>query len=118
MNTIKIYFGSQSSCLRNMDIKKMFIFPSAVIFLLATTFFMGVAQARDLPEFTALVEKYGSAVVNISTTQKIKHPKTKMMPRGMPEQIPEGPFGDLFRHFFDNPGGPGSGNGEPEHYNA
>ncbi|MCK4587449.1 MAG: DegQ family serine endoprotease [Gammaproteobacteria bacterium] len=96
----------------------MVVFPSAAMLILTAIFFTGVAQARDLPEFTVLVEKYGSAVVNISTTQKIKHPKTRMMPRGMPDQIPEGPFGDLFRHFFDNPGGPGSGNGEPEHYNA
>lgn len=71
--------------------------------LLATS----VAQARDLPDFTTLVEKYGAAVVNISTTQKMQHPQTSRMPHGMPEQIPEGPFGDLFRHFFGEPGGPG-----------
>lgn len=55
-------------------------------------------NARELPDFTELVEKNGNAVVNISTTQKIKHPKTSKPFKG--EQIPEGPFGDLFRHFF------------------
>ena len=28
-----------------------------------------LAQARDLPDFTELVEKHGATVVNISTTQ-------------------------------------------------
>ena len=62
-------------------------------------------QARELPDFTQLVEKYGAAVVNISTTQKIKHPPMSKAPQ-MPEQIPEGPFGDLFRHFFGEEGEP------------
>jgi serine protease Do len=60
--------------------------------------------ARNLPDFTGLVEQYGSAVVNISTTQKIKHPMTNR-PQ-MPQDIPEGPFGDLFRHFFGEEGEP------------
>ncbi len=123
MNTMKNYFGGQSgysrnAYARNMNMKKMFVYSSTVMLILVATFMSCAAQARELPEFSALVEKYGDAVVNISTTQKIKHPKTRAMPRGMPDQIPEGPFGDLFRHFFDNPGGPGGGNGEPEHFNA
>lgn len=60
--------------------------------------FVSMANARDLPDFTELVEENGSAVVNISTTQKIKHPKTNKPFKG--DQVPEGPFGDLFRHFF------------------
>ena len=31
------------------------------------------AQARELPDFTDLVEKQGPAVVNISTTQIVRH---------------------------------------------
>jgi len=61
-------------------------------------------QAGSLPDFTELVENHSAAVVNISTTQKIKHPKISRRPHGMPEQIPEGPFGDLFRHFFGEQG--------------
>ncbi|MGD8560043.1 MAG: DegQ family serine endoprotease [Gammaproteobacteria bacterium] len=60
-------------------------------------------EARELPDFTHLVEKNGAAVVNISTTQKIKHPTTRKRFEG--EDIPEGPFGDLFRHFFGDEGG-------------
>lgn len=70
-------------------------------------FFTGIVQAKDLPDFSSLVEKYGAAVVNISTTQKIKHPVTRIMPHNMPEQLPEGPLGDLFKHFFGDPGGNG-----------
>ncbi|WP_455223502.1 DegQ family serine endoprotease [Kaarinaea lacus] len=66
-----------------------------ILFLFA----LAPANARELPDFTGLVEKNGAAVVNISTTQKIKHPPTSRQPfKG--DQVPEGPFGDLFRHFF------------------
>ena len=51
-------------------------------------------QARELPDFTALVEKQGAAVVNISTTQIVRN-----MPQGLPN-VPEGdPFYDFFRRF-------------------
>jgi serine protease Do len=72
----------------------------------ALLMFVGAApvQARDLPDFTGLVEHYGSAVVNISTTQTIKHPTPQQ--RQLPQDIPEGPFGDLFRHFFGEEGQP------------
>ncbi|MCL4316461.1 MAG: DegQ family serine endoprotease [Gammaproteobacteria bacterium] len=59
-----------------------------------------IAQARELPDFTDLIEKSSPAVVNISTTQKIKHPK---MPPNMPNmpRMPDGtPLDDFFRHFF------------------
>ena len=127
MNTMKKYFGSQSSpsqntYMRNMSVKKMFVFSNAAMLILVAIFMSCAAQARELPEFSVLVEKYGSAVVNISTTQKIKHPKNRMFPHQIPKQIPEGPFGDLFRHFFDNPNGPGGGGGggggEPEYFDA
>jgi serine protease Do len=54
-------------------------------------------QAGSLPDFAGLVEKYGDAVVNISTVQKrsqVNHPR--LQGRFDPDQIP-----DLFRHFFD-----------------
>ena len=60
------------------------------------------AWAADLPDFTGLVESNSPVVVNISTTQKIKreHPS---LPPGM--EIPrDGPFGELFRHFFGEEG--------------
>jgi serine protease Do len=51
------------------------------------------SQARELPDFTELVEKQGAAVVNISTTQIVRQAQ------GMPG-IPEGdPFFEFFRRF-------------------
>jgi serine protease Do len=51
------------------------------------------AQSRELPDFADLVEKQGSAVVNISTTQIIRNAP------GLP-MVPEGdPFYELFRRF-------------------
>lgn len=70
----------------------------SVAFLVIISGVFSTASARELPDFTDLVENNGAAVVNISTTQKIKHPRTSKPFEG--EQIPEGPFGDLFRHFF------------------
>jgi serine protease Do len=67
-------------------------------------------QARSLPDFTDLVEEASDAVVNISTTQKVTGGMN--LPEGIEiPDLPEGsPFGDLFRHFF---GEPGSGGGMP-----
>ncbi len=71
-------------------------------------------NAVELPDFTELVEQNSAAVVNISTTQKIK--RSQRMPHGftMPDIPKDSPFGDLFRHFF---GEGGNGNGEmPEEF--
>jgi serine protease Do len=84
--------------------------------LLLCALLVSPAWARfGLPDFTGLVKEASPAVVNISTTQKVpaRHP-------GLPEglqipDIPEGPLGDLFRHFFGEggPDGPGAGPGVP-----
>ncbi|MDH4216234.1 MAG: protease Do, partial [Gallionella sp.] len=51
------------------------------------------AQAKELPDFTELVEKQGASVVNISTTQIIR------TEQGFPN-IPENdPFYDFFRRY-------------------
>lgn len=52
-----------------------------------------LAQTKELPDFTDLVEKQGAAVVNISTTQ-ILHNEQNL------PNLPEGdPFYDFFRRF-------------------
>lgn len=107
------FFGDRFNGMR-----KTFVSFGVAVVAMSTVFAANITQAKELPDFTGLVEKYGAAVVNISTTQKVKHPKSRLMPHSMPEQIPEGPFGDLFRHFFGDPRGPGGGNGEPEHFDA
>ena len=61
--------------------------------LLAGIFSISLAQAKELPDFTELVEKQGHAVVNISTTQIIHNAQ------GFPN-IPENdPFYEFFRRF-------------------
>lgn len=75
-----------------------------------------VATAAQLPDFTAVVDKYGPAVVNISTTQK-KSTKGNALPHGkqMP-RFPEGtPFDEFFRRYYDEDG---NGNGEPRDFDA
>lgn len=77
-----------------------------VVLLLSTA---SLAQALSLgesrlPDFTKLVEDNSAAVVNISTTQKVKHP---MMPHGfqMPDIPEDSPWGDFLRRFFGEDGG-------------
>ncbi len=57
----------------------------------------GYAQ---LPDFTELVEKQGSTVVNISTTQS---PRAHAAPQS-PQLREDDPFYDFFRRFVPNPG--------------
>lgn len=58
------------------------------------------------PDFTEMVEENGDAVVNVSTTQNApdldKQFENQKMPEGVPPQMEE-----LFRHFFNKPGGRG-----------
>lgn len=58
------------------------------------------AMARDLPSsFADLVEKLSPAVVNISTTQKVKNAQGLL---GMPfQELPDSPEFEPFRQFFD-----------------
>ena len=67
---------------------------SAVMLLLSLDL-----QARSLPEFTQLVEKYSPAVVNISTKQKKSSTKFRRE-FNMPDMPENSPFNDLFKHFF------------------
>lgn len=55
-----------------------------------------IAIARDLPDFTALVEKYGSAVVNVSTSQTVQAAEVVPMVPGLPEGDP---LAEFFRRF-------------------
>ncbi|MCV6638981.1 DegQ family serine endoprotease [Candidatus Albibeggiatoa sp. nov. NOAA] len=57
-------------------------------------------QARSLPEFTGLVEQYGPAVVNISTTAK-KSDSLGSLGRDIPDIPEDSPLHDFFRRFFD-----------------
>ncbi len=72
-------------------------------FLWISLFFLifSTAHARSLPEFTQLIEKYGPAVVNISTTAKKKNGDLGSLGRGMPDIPEDSPLHEFFRRFFD-----------------
>lgn len=70
----------------------------AVIITITLFIQINIAQARNLPDFTGLVDKNAAAVVNISTT--LKKPEAGGMPPDF--NIPENsPFHDFFRKYFD-----------------
>jgi len=66
------------------------------LLLLSGLLLAAAVSARELPDFTDLVEKHGAAVVNVSTTQIIN---TQQMVPGFPN-IPENdPFYEFFHRF-------------------
>ena len=76
--------------------------PLLLALVLGLTMVSQVWARAGLPDFTDLVKQSSPAVVNISTTQKVKTGRHPALPEGMEiPELPEGtPFGDLFKHFF------------------
>lgn len=66
-------------------------FSIALLILLSKTLL-----AKELPDFTELVEKQGAAVVNVSTTQVVQNSPVGQGLEGLPEGDP---FAELFRRF-------------------
>jgi serine protease Do len=63
---------------------------------------------QRLPDFSALVEQYGPAVVNISTTQRVRAEANAPQPGGAE---PDDPLSEFFRRFgVPPPEGGGAGN--------
>ncbi|MBA4142419.1 MAG: DegQ family serine endoprotease [Nitrosospira sp.] len=73
----------------------------AALFGLSTTVF---AQVQELPDFTGLVEREGSAVVNISTVQAPSM-VNRIFP-GMPNIPEDDPFFEFFRRHMPPHGSP------------
>ena len=75
-----------------------------VMFACTAMALTSLATAASLPDFTELAEANSAAVVNISTTQKVKQ-SVHGLPPGI--EIPEdSPWGDFLRRFFgDGEGG-------------
>lgn len=69
------------------------------VFLISLISMNVSARLSGLPDFTQLVEEYSDAVVNISTTQKVK--KNSRFQHQIPGLPKDGQLGDLFRHFFE-----------------
>lgn len=70
----------------------------AVAATVASTLLVPTAAATQLPDFTALVERQGAAVVNISTRQaRAERPR---MPLPLPGMDESDPMFDFFRRFI------------------
>lgn len=97
-------------------LKRYLITTALVIALTAsssTATFITPAYAQERPaSFADLVEKLSPAVVNISTTQKLKTQRGFM---GAPfPDFPNSPEADPFREFFERFGNPQGMGGQPE----
>ncbi|MGH8750292.1 MAG: hypothetical protein ACREUV_01150, partial [Burkholderiales bacterium] len=68
--------------------KKLFWVLTLLFSFAAATF------AKELPDFTELVEKQGAAVVNVSTTQTVHSQGTPQLPFSEDD-----PFYEFFRRF-------------------
>ena len=85
----------------------------AAVSIAAACLVTGPALARSLPDFTDLVERNRTAVVNISTTQRRTVPSDRpRLPKGfeIPDLPENSPFREFFRRFF--------GEGEIEEFDA
>jgi serine protease Do len=96
--------------------KRIITHPLGLLF--ATLFVVQAAWAGHLEGFADLIKSVSPSVVNISTTQKAQSGMPKL-PEGFEiPQLPEGsPFGELFKHFFDQEQGQGQGD-EPDYQDA
>jgi serine protease Do len=65
-------------------------------FALFSLFAQQALAAKELPDFTALVEKQGAAVVNVSTSQMLQNAQGVPAIPGLPEGDP---LAELFRRF-------------------
>ena len=65
----------------------------------------GAALAKDLPDFTGLVEQHGAAVVNITSTQLVKQGSGNTLGQGMSDED----MMEFFRRFMQPPGGNSGG---------
>ncbi len=97
---------------------RVFIYSFALLFSFAPVHAQTALPPPNLPDFTALVEQNSAAVINISTTQKIKR-SIPQLPPGMDiPNLPENsPFNDLFKHFFGE-GQNGESPDVPEEFSA
>ncbi|MEJ2685596.1 MAG: DegQ family serine endoprotease [Gammaproteobacteria bacterium] len=71
-----------------------------------------VLSSEKLPNFVQLVKDNQAAVVNISTTETITRKDSSQLPDNIPENSP---FGEFFKRFFNDQGGPGGSQTEKVH---
>lgn len=77
----------------------------AICLLVAAFMLSASLHAKDLPDFTDLVEKHGQAVVNISTVQTQQIDANHFFP-GIPNIPEDSPFYEFFRRHMQPFSGP------------
>jgi len=101
--------------MKSLNFAPLLFWRSAGPVLFLWLLFAAMPAQAQLPDFTVLVEQNSPAVVNISTTQKIKRSMNRLPPGMDIPNLPEdSPFNDLFKHFF----GDGEGGGPPQEFDA
>ncbi|MCF6323684.1 MAG: DegQ family serine endoprotease [Gammaproteobacteria bacterium] len=102
--------------MRNLVTIKARVFIVFTVMLLAATINSSWAAKNTLglPDFTGLVEAHSTAVVNISTSQKVTRSEQPERPRGVP---PGAPFDDFLKRFFGDKEG-GGRDGRPDFFDA
>lgn len=87
---------------------KRFLAVTSMVLAMATSVSTVEAVAKDVVDVADLVEQYGAAVVNVSTTKMVK----RGGPQGIPFMLPgDEQMQEFFRRFFPN--GPGGQPGAP-----
>jgi len=79
-----------------MGLQKKEILRYLVLIIMLVISSVAIAQKKELPDFTGLVEKYGAAVVNISTVQSQREAMAQLFP-DMPNIPEDSPFYEFFR---------------------
>lgn len=75
--------------------------PASVLFVIAVFASPLQAASRIFPDFTQLVDKHATAVVNISSTQRFeRRPESRAFDD--PHAPQAQPFNDFFEHYFDD----------------
>jgi len=100
----------------SMTIKGLsFIAFALIIFTTGINTSWAASNLQGLPDFTSLVDKHSSSVVNISTSQKMK--RNGGLPKRPPGVPPGAPFDDFLKRFFGDEEGGGE-RGRPDHFDA
>jgi serine protease Do len=79
---------------------------SPLLLIILLVFSAVPVSAAPLPDFTRLVDEQYRSVVNISTSREIQYGRADLPPGFDVPEFEDSPFGELFRKFFGDEGGP------------
>ncbi len=86
--------------MRFLMFKRLSFFVLTFLFVVSLPGLPNLAQARALPDFVPLIEQNKDAVVNITTTRTSSSSPLSYNQQGIPPEMLQGPFGEMFKDFF------------------